>query len=656
MRDSKNNTIIKNSLGYRLIISYIGVVLLSIIMVSSLTYMNAKGIVTNKVGSLLNEVTQKIKLNMNTYLGNIEDTCSLSFANDKLILYDPMSTIMDDLEKAQTETSIRDYLLSISLIYNFTDFTLVYEDGSYIGKISEGTKSHYQMKDLYNGISEKIENVKTKSMWFVEKHGDYHRLYFAKRITNKGILVAAIYDFELDDIFSDDGQNNMAIYLCDENGNIIYENEIAEHDGISDNIEHLILDSAMIISETECSNGWKLITAIPEAEVLKEIGTLATQTVYVSIAAILLAAGIGIFFARTIIKPVHYLVEKMKQVEQGDLTIEINHNGEDEIAYLGKSFNSMIVQIKNLIQYAKDVSNVVLNEASEVNGSAEQIKEISNNVALAVEDIAMGTTDEVKELQNTLKTMEDLAGKINQTITYVEEVENISYQAKQIGGQSLEVVEDLKDKTTETNKTINEITNSMNALTNSIKQIEKIIELINSISNETNLLSLNATIEAARAGEAGKGFGVVAGEISKLAEQSKTSTLHIKKVIDEIYAQANNALKLIENSQLIFEKQENAVEVTNQSFTEIIVSTDRIAEHVVGIQNYMKQINTLKEETLVSTQNVLDITANASANTEEVLASTEEQVSSAEGLTKRSALLNQKAQDLEESLSQFKIN
>lgn len=62
-------------------------------------------------------------------------------------------------------------------------------------------------------------------------------------------------------------------------------------------------------------------------------------------------------------------------------------------------------------------------------------------------------------------------------------------------------------------------------------KIEEISQTINDIADQTNLLSLNASIESARAGEHGRGFGVVAEEISKLADKSIASANEIGKII-----------------------------------------------------------------------------------------------------------------------------
>jgi methyl-accepting chemotaxis protein len=225
------------------------------------------------------------------------------------------------------------------------------------------------------------------------------------------------------------------------------------------------------------------------------------------------------------------LLNTINQVARGDLTIR------------GKVTNDALGNVVDSVNFMLDNFTKVLERvrkaAIDVRTSASQIRESSD-------EMSSGAMQQDQEITNTSSAVEELTVSMKQ-------VSNNAEASAEAARRALDAAEQGNRAVTDTLEGMQRIRASVQATAKKIKslgdrslEISEIINVINDITEQTNLLALNAAIEAARAGEAGRGFAVVADEVRKLAEHSRSATKDIAALIKAIQAETNEAVVVME--------------------------------------------------------------------------------------------------------------
>jgi len=128
-----------------------------------------------------------------------------------------------------------------------------------------------------------------------------------------------------------------------------------------------------------------------------------------------------------------------------------------------------------------------------------------------------------------------------------------------------------------------DITSSQHSLTTEIsdisavtKEIGTVLGFITKVANKTKLIGLNASIEAARLGNDGRGFTIVAVEIQKLSESTKTTTLHINDLNGKINEKINTTVGNSEKTLSVIEDQSAAMEELSATVQNSLELADRL--------------------------------------------------------------------------------
>ena len=177
---------------------------------------------------------------------------------------------------------------------------------------------------------------------------------------------------------------------------------------------------------------------------------------------------------------------------------------------------------------------------------------------------------------------------------------------------------------------VDTLTRHVTGFASAMDQVKRCSQDISIIAETTNILALNATIEAARAGEAGRTFAVVAGEVKKLAHDTRSATDEIARTIDALAGEAEQVIVQIEGGAKASGDARRSVariedtiagvvqmvdEVDRQN-EQIAQATETISRHVHSVQDVLTAFdgaavdNENRLETAHSRMETLEMTAN----------------------------------------------
>ncbi|MGH0214274.1 methyl-accepting chemotaxis protein [Sinorhizobium meliloti] len=231
-----------------------------------------------------------------------------------------------------------------------------------------------------------------------------------------------------------------------------------------------------------------------------------------------------------------------EKVSAGDLAQKASVEGSDELAVLGDSFNAMTARLAGMIDNER--------------GSRERLEKLLATISETAQHLSSSAAEILAGTTQQVEGMREQSSAVAQTVTSVDEVLQTSEQAAQRAQHVAASYDNAVKISNEGRRALDDTVQVMNAVSartetiaadilslaeNSL-EIGEIVSVVAEIADQTNLLALNAAIEASRAGEHGRGFNVVASEIRTLADQSKSATTRVRRILMEIQKSTNSAV------------------------------------------------------------------------------------------------------------------
>lgn len=394
---------------------------------------------------------------------------------------------------------------------------------------------------------------------------------------------------------------------------------------------------------------------VPQKEIMAGAQAILRYTLIAVAICAVIAIVVGSVLASGISKAIRKVNRVLKKTSDGDLTGQISMKRKDEFNVLSSSITNMIGSMKDLILKMTNVSGHVSDSAVQVGTNSEVLLEVTKDITEAVDYINSGISQQAQDTESCLEQMNGLAERINVVHENTDEISEIAQEAQEAIENGMVIVANLGEKVQGTTEVTETIIREIRELNKESIAINSIIGTINEIAEQTNLLSLNASIEAARAGEAGRGFAVVSEEIRKLAEQSGNAGNQIGEIINHIQ---ERLAATIETAGLAGESvafQTEALNNTVDVFKNISQQVSKLAEDVEKITQSVGGIEQAKEDTMNAIESISTTSNQTESASEELARSTEKQLQAVEVLNDAVKRLQMDAEDLDTSVSIFKV-
>ncbi len=356
--------------------------------------------------------------------------------------------------------------------------------------------------DKQSGTPDKVHLTELQDKDYTTLKGEITAYYDRWKKTGHGKDIAKVDSIfmQVENLFDMQKyiMENLNSFEAYEDAMILFEVEPQVQEGG----EIITLSDKIITDVEKIANDFSSQSNLVLTKMNKSFTNFSWIIIVMSLIISISAAMIGYMLYSSIVKPLIAGIQFAQSIGSGNLDAKVNINQEDEIGDLAKALGKMAENLKGIVALIKQNANKLVSSGHQLKSSSLQLSKGSAEQAASAEEVST--------------SIEEMVANIDQNTENAVKTEKI---------------------TIETAKDVN-IANELSAeAANAMKLISEKITVISDIAFRTNILALNAAVEAARAGEHGRGFSVVATEVQKLAERSKSAA-------DEIVSLVKTGLKV----------------------------------------------------------------------------------------------------------------
>ncbi|WP_088227215.1 methyl-accepting chemotaxis protein [Desulfosporosinus sp. FKB] len=398
------------------------------------------------------------------------------------------------------------------------------------------------------------------------------------------------------------------------------------------------------------------LVAVKQQQVLKAGQKSVTYTILSLILAFGVALVLGTILSNKLSKQIREVADTAAEIAKGNLNInKLETDTNDELGQLGKAFNTMTDNLRQLVQQVSSSAAQVAASSEELSAGADQSAQASSQVASSIMEVAKGAEKQLNAMNESSAIVEEMSAGIQQMVENAKVVVQSSEKTALSASEGSAAIDKTIQQMATIDQTVTGSAEVVMTLGERSKEIGQIVDTISGIAEQTNLLALNAAIEAARAGDQGRGFAVVADEVRKLAEQSQVASQQIAALIHEIQQDTQKAVLSINEGTHQVKLGTEVAETAGQAFSQISSLIEDVSTQVGEISEEIQQMALGNERIVASVSDVFETSRSITDQTQTVSAATEEQTASVQEIASSSKVLSTMAEELQAALNRFNV-
>ncbi len=401
-----------------------------------------------------------------------------------------------------------------------------------------------------------------------------------------------------------------------------------------------------------------VFAGIPSANVDAAISGALFKVIIVAVVMFLVAVVALVVLSLHMSKAVTGVTRGLEEISEGNLQGEMNSSiakRSDEIGEIARCSATLRDTLRKMLTEIHGEVGTITNHAGELNDMSVQACQSTNEVSMAIEDVARGASSQAEETENATRHIDDVSVMIDGIVANIGALAESSEDMGKSGTTATKILAELNDSNLKTIEAIKRITKQTVETNESVKSISQAAEAITAIAEETNLLALNASIEAARAGEHGRGFAVVADSIQKLAEQSNGSAREIMEIISALIQESEKTVETMKEVNVIVQEEGEKVSETKDIMGKVAGEISKSLTEIGEVNEKAETIKSATAEIATVIQGLSAISEENAAATEETNASIEELNAMMQELSQQSTSLSGAADHVKELMGQFKM-